>query len=189
MFGRIAKAAGAPAPIVWAPGSEGQQMLISTSQTVFGRAAMPAYEISGSDVVFSFSTDILGTEQSPTRYGLEYGNFRTQPKGLRGQMVQFETRQSTTGSKADNWYPIRPGTDGLVALAIARLMADQPGVLPIAPGTPGRWPATSTSTTQLTLPRCPGRPWITWRRFSAPLNTRRQFPAPPWPRLLTAQMQ
>ena len=89
---------------------------------------MPAYEISGSDVVFSFSTDILGTEQSPTRYGLEYGNFRTQPKGLRGQMVQFETRQSTTGSKADNWYPIRPGTDGLVALAIARLMADQPGV-------------------------------------------------------------
>src|SRR5450759_494774 len=34
LFGRIAKAAGAPAPVVYAPGSEGQQMLISTSQRV-----------------------------------------------------------------------------------------------------------------------------------------------------------
>ncbi len=128
LFGRIAKAAGAPAPVVYAPGSEGQQMLISTSQRVFGRSAMPAYEISRADVVLSFSADILGTEQSPTRYGIEYGNFRTQAKGLRGHLIQFETRQSITGSKADNWYPIRPGTDGLVALAIARLMVDQPGV-------------------------------------------------------------
>ncbi len=130
LFGRIAKAAGAPAPVIYAPGSEAQPMLISASQRVFGQSAMPGYAFGAADVVLSFSSDIFGTEQSPTRYGIEYGAFRTQPKGLRGRLIQFETRQTITGSKADDWYPILPGADGLVALAIARLMADQPGVPP-----------------------------------------------------------
>ena len=32
---------------------------------------------------------------------------------------------SITGAKADQWLPIRPGTEALVAQAIARLIADQ----------------------------------------------------------------
>jgi anaerobic selenocysteine-containing dehydrogenase len=51
----------------------------------------------------------------------------------RGYLVQFEPRMSQTAAKADEWIPIKPGTEGLVALAIGRLAAEvRGGALPQA---------------------------------------------------------
>lgn len=93
--------------------------------TQANQGQLPAYDLGGADVVFSFGADFLDTWLSSTRYGIEFGKFRSQPLGKRGYLVQFEPRMSTTGAKADRWLPLRPGTEGLVAQAIAWLIADQ----------------------------------------------------------------
>ncbi|MBA4399305.1 MAG: hypothetical protein C0396_05495 [Anaerolinea sp.] len=45
----------------------------------------------------------------------------------RGYLVAFEARQSLTAGNADEWIPIKPGSEGLVALALARLVAEARG--------------------------------------------------------------
>ena len=126
LFARFAKAIGAPAPLVFDlhTGLSGAQALLDTSNRLFGRPAMPVYDLAQADVVFSFGADFLGTWLSPVRFGVDYGRFRSQSLGKRGRLVQFEARQSITGAKADDWFFIRPGTEGLVAQAIARIIAD-----------------------------------------------------------------
>lgn len=38
------------------------------------------------------------------------------------KLFTFDVRMSETAAKSDAWYPIKPGTDGIVALAIARII-------------------------------------------------------------------
>jgi anaerobic selenocysteine-containing dehydrogenase len=53
--------------------------------------------------------------------------------GKRGYMVQFEPRLSQTAGSADEWVPVVPGTEGIVALAIGRLIAEfRGGAIPNA---------------------------------------------------------
>lgn len=42
----------------------------------------------------------------------------------RAKLVTFDTRLSKTAGRSDEWYPIRPGTDAVVALAIAHVLID-----------------------------------------------------------------
>jgi len=42
--------------------------------------------------------------------------------GQRGKLVQIEPRLSVTAIKADEWIPIQPGTEGILALSIAHMM-------------------------------------------------------------------
>lgn len=127
LFRRFAAAIGAPAPLVFDlyTSFHGYQLLQTASQDLLNQAALPAYDLGRADVIFSFGANFLGTWLSSTRYGLEYGRFRSQPLGKRGYLVQFEPRMSMTGAKADRWLPLRPGSEGLVAQALARLIADQ----------------------------------------------------------------
>ena len=127
LFQRLAKALGAPAPLVFDARSSwsGTAALSAANQALWGQGALSAYDLGGSDVIYSFGADFLGAGLSPTRYGIEYGRFRSQPKGARGYLVQFEPHMSITAAKADQWVPIAPGTEGLVAQAIARIIADE----------------------------------------------------------------
>jgi anaerobic selenocysteine-containing dehydrogenase len=126
LLSRLATALGAPAPLVFdAQGAlAGGAALTAGAKRVFGQAGAPSYHIAEADVVLSFGADFLGVGPSSVRYGIEYGRFRTQPLGLRGYLAQFESRMSITGAKADDWFGIRPGTEGMVAQALARLIAD-----------------------------------------------------------------
>jgi anaerobic selenocysteine-containing dehydrogenase len=127
LFGRFAQALGAPAPIVFDLYSTlcGHCTLASSGRKLYGREGLPAYDLSHSDVVLSFGADFLGTWLSAVRYAAEFGNFRGQSLGKRGYLAQLEPRMSTTGAVADHWLPIRPGTEGLVAQAIASIIAEQ----------------------------------------------------------------
>lgn len=40
----------------------------------------------------------------------------------RAKIVTFDPRMSQTAGRSDEWFPIRPGTDGLVALAMANVI-------------------------------------------------------------------
>ncbi len=41
------------------------------------------------------------------------------------KLVTFDPRNSQTAGKSDEWFPIRPGTDGVVALAIAHVIMEE----------------------------------------------------------------
>jgi anaerobic selenocysteine-containing dehydrogenase len=51
-----------------------------------------------------------------------YGHFRRGRPGIRGRFVQIESRLSFTGIKADEWIPVQPGTEGILALGIAHMI-------------------------------------------------------------------
>lgn len=127
VFTRFTTAVGAPAPVLFDlyTGLNGYRTLSDTNLQLFGIDALSAYDLSRADMVFSFGADLLGTWLSATRYGMEYGRLRSQLLGKRGYLIQFEPRMSITAAKADEWFSLRPGSEALVAQALARIIADQ----------------------------------------------------------------
>ena len=127
LFQRFNAAVGAPAPLVYDLYSSvgGYCMLADVNQQLFGRAALPTYNLSQADVIYSFGADFLGTWLSSVRYGVEFGGFRGQALGKRGYLVQLEPRMSINAAMTDRWLPIRAGSEGLVAAALLRIIADE----------------------------------------------------------------
>ncbi len=127
LFARFTQALGAPSPVVFDlyTAYHGYALLHATSRELFGVDELPTYDVSHAEVVFSFGADFAATGLSAARYGVEFGAFRSQALGKRGYFVQFEPKMTITGAKADQWLPITPGAEGLVAQAIARLIADR----------------------------------------------------------------
>ena len=72
--------------------------------------------------VLSFGAGLLEASRPSLRNLWGYGYLRRGRAGLRGKIVQVEPRFSVTASKADQWIPIQPGTDGALALGIAHWM-------------------------------------------------------------------
>ncbi len=122
-------AIGAAAPIRFSASSmfDGNATLSKAAADLFGQAAMPFFDIGNSDLVLSFGANFLETWLSPVAYNREYARMRRGNPSRRGHFIQFEARMSQTAAKADEWIPIQPGTEGLVALAIGRLVAEARG--------------------------------------------------------------
>jgi anaerobic selenocysteine-containing dehydrogenase len=106
---------------------ESRATLVQAAQNLFGQAALPLFDIGGADLVFSFGANFLETWLSPVAQTRAYVGLRKGTPGRRGQLVQFEARMSQTASKADQWVPLKPGTEGILALAIGRLVAEARG--------------------------------------------------------------
>ncbi len=131
----LTKALGAPDPMRFGALSmfEARATLAQATQTLFGQAALPFFDIGNSDLVFSFGANFLETWLSPVAQARQYFQLRQGNPAQRGEFVQFEPRMSQTASKADVWVPLKPGTDALVALAIGRLIAEARGLPLSAP--------------------------------------------------------
>jgi len=72
--------------------------------------------------VLSFGASLLEASRPSLRNLWGYGYLRRGRPGIRGKLLQIEPRFSVTASKADQWVPIRTGTDGALALGIAHWM-------------------------------------------------------------------
>ena len=122
------QALGAQAPVFYDTiGAYGGRGTLSrvVAQILGTEPAQPFFDLANSDVVFSFGADLTGTWLSPVAYGRAYGQMRGRALGKRGYVVQLEPRMSATGAIADEWIPIRPGTEGQVALALGKIMVEQ----------------------------------------------------------------
>lgn len=113
----------------WAPFED--TVLRRAVRDHFGLLRLPAYRLEDADLVVSFGADFLGTELSPVHLANQYGRFRQgDPRAngrrrRRGRWVHFEPRLSLTASNADRWIPIEPGTEGIIALALVRLLVER----------------------------------------------------------------
>jgi anaerobic selenocysteine-containing dehydrogenase len=131
----LTKAINAPAPIRFgALGMfEARTTLMQAANDLLGQSGLPFFDIGNADLVFSFGANFLETWLSPVAQTRGYSSLRRRNPNQRGYFVQFEARMSQTGAKADEWIPITPGTEGLVALALGSLMVTASGAsLPAA---------------------------------------------------------
>ncbi len=127
LVSRFLETIGAPPPIMFDLLSAfgGRSTTIQGSETLFGIPQHPVYDIRNADVIFSFGANFLETWESPVAYNHAFGEFRQGQTGGRGFFVHFEPRLSATAASADEWVPLRPGTDGLVALALGRIIVER----------------------------------------------------------------
>jgi anaerobic selenocysteine-containing dehydrogenase len=123
---------GAPEPIIVEP--FGDEVLRRANLVSFGREQLPTFDLANARFVLSFGADFLGTWNSPVSHGMAYGEMRQGRPGVRGAFVQVESRMTQTGANADQWVPVKPGTEGVLALGIAHLLLEQK----LAPGEGGR---------------------------------------------------
>ena len=88
----------------------------------FGHAQLPTFDLPNARFVLGFGADFLGTWNSPVSQGHGYGLMRQGRSGIRGAFVQVESRMTQTGANADEWVPVRPGTEGVLALGLAHVI-------------------------------------------------------------------
>ncbi len=94
------------------------------NKTALGIDAIPHYDIANASYILSFGADFAGTWLSPVNFGRAYGHMRQGRPGARGRLIQIEPRISLTGANADEWVPVRPGTEGTLALSLAYAIVD-----------------------------------------------------------------
>ena len=123
----LLEALGTDPPVIYDLQSalEGRSAASQLSQAFFGTPDLPVYDLSQSDVVFSFGANLLETWMSPVAQNAAYGTMRQGLMGSRGLFVQFEPRLSATAASADEWIPVQPGAEGFAALAIGRIIVEE----------------------------------------------------------------
>ena len=125
----LAKSTGINAPVRFGALSmfESRATLSKAAENLFGEVGLPFFDVGGAQVVFSFGANFLETWLSPVSYTRGFAGLREGKTKQRGTFVQFESRMSSTAGKADEWMPLRPGTEAMVALAIGRLASELRG--------------------------------------------------------------
>ncbi len=104
----------------------------AASHAVFGRDAIPYYALEDANVVLSFGADFLETWLSPVGYAGAFARMHALKHRKAGTFIHVEPRLSLTAANADEWVQNAPGTEGLLALAILKVILDEglqaPGV-------------------------------------------------------------
>lgn len=113
---------GAPPALTSSPASFAIER--KASESVFGWKGIPVYDLGQARYALSIDVDFLGGWASPVYYGRQFGRFRQGQPGLRGKLVHAESRMSLTAGSADEWLPLRPGSESHFTVAVMRLLLD-----------------------------------------------------------------
>lgn len=120
---RFLQAIGAPAPISFELADFPLER--KAAHEVYGWADAPVYDLRNAVSAVGIGADFLGGWVSPVFYARQFGHFRQGRPNLRGRLVQAESRFSITAQSADQWLPLRPGTELLFALALGHLLLSE----------------------------------------------------------------
>lgn len=129
----LTQALGAPPPVRYGAYAtfDARATLIEAARQLFSAPSLPFFDLANADVTFSFGANFLETYLSPMAYSRGFAHMRRGSRpGRRGYLVHFEPRLSQTAATADEWIPTRPGSEGLIALALGRLAAEGRGAIP-----------------------------------------------------------
>ena len=122
----LTSAMGAPMPVRYSAYGmfEGRATLLDAAKNVFGKPLFPYFDLGNADVVYSFGANFLETYLSPLAFSRGFSQMRRGALGKRGHVVVFEPRMSMTAGAADEWVPIRPGSEGVIAAALGKRIAE-----------------------------------------------------------------
>ena len=97
-------------------------VLRRANQASFGSHQLPTYDLENTRYVISFGADFLGTWNSAVAHSAAYVRMRQARLGAGAKFVHVDARLSQTAANADEFVACKPGTEGLLALAIAALV-------------------------------------------------------------------
>jgi anaerobic selenocysteine-containing dehydrogenase len=83
-----------------------------------------AYDLERTNYLLAFGAGILESHKPLARNLRLWGKMRRE-RAIRARVVVIDPRYSVTASKADEWIPIHPGTDGALAMAIAHVILSE----------------------------------------------------------------
>jgi anaerobic selenocysteine-containing dehydrogenase len=114
---------GAPAPVTFEVFSD--EVLRRANAISFGQHQLPTFDLENTRYLLAFGADFLGTWNSAVAHSAAYGRMKQARPGSRAKFVHVDARMSQTAANADEFVAIRPGTEGVLALGIARLVSAQ----------------------------------------------------------------
>lgn len=100
--------------------------LEEAARIAFGSDSNVRFDFDQAQLVFAFGADFLGGWTNQVEYTRKFAAMsHTNEELAKGKMVFFGPRLSLTGQNADEWIPIRPGSEAGVALAMASRIASR----------------------------------------------------------------
>lgn len=97
----------------------------AASLLTFGVAEVPAYDFASARYIVSFGADFLESWVSPVEHQRGFAESHGFNNGDMAKHVMFAPRMSLTGLNADEWHAPRPGSEAVVALAIANVLLNE----------------------------------------------------------------
>ena len=88
------------------------------NQIAFGRDDLPVYAFEKAKYLLNFSTDFMETWGSVIENTRRFTEMHAYADNHKNKFVHVGPHVSLTGAKADEWVMIKPGTEGIMALAI-----------------------------------------------------------------------
>lgn len=104
-----------------------QAALRAANRAVFGRDEIPAYAFGKARYILSFGADFLDTWLAPVENQRGYAESHGFRDGRMSKHVYFGPRMPLTGLNADEWYTVTPGSEAVLALAMAGVLAARDG--------------------------------------------------------------
>jgi len=112
--------------VVYAP--LGYESLRKASEVVFGTPSYPIFDVSKADLVVDLGSDFIDTGLSPTEGARQLAEARDLHGDHGGaRMISIGPRMNLTVQAADHWIPAKAGSEGLIALALAKAVLDKKG--------------------------------------------------------------
>ncbi|MDE2691500.1 MAG: molybdopterin-dependent oxidoreductase [Acidobacteriota bacterium] len=117
LWRRFAATIGAPPPVHWQPADTVVER--EATRLAFGESIRPAYDLARADYVLSIGAPFLDGWRSAAHFA---GSWAELTADRRGKLVQVEARHSLTAANADDWLPVRPGSEGFFARGLAGIL-------------------------------------------------------------------
>jgi molybdopterin-containing oxidoreductase family iron-sulfur binding subunit len=98
----------------------------AANQQVFGTSELADYDFARAKYILSFGADFLdGGWLSPVEHQRGFAVAHGFADGEMAKHVMFAPRLSLTGMNADEWHTVRPGTEAIIALAMANVILNE----------------------------------------------------------------
>ncbi|HEY4481467.1 MAG TPA: molybdopterin-dependent oxidoreductase [Candidatus Brocadiaceae bacterium] len=101
-------------------GLDGNEGVNLANAYTFGSYQGYAYDLENTNFILSFGARLLDAWPSPIYAQSAISKMRAVKRDA--VLIQIEPRCSTTAARANKWIPIRPGTEGALALGIAYIL-------------------------------------------------------------------
>ena len=98
------------------------------NRLAFGTSEIPAYDFAAARYIISFGADFLESWGSSVQYQNDFARAHGFTGGRETPMARFVfvgPRMNLTGMNADEWIAAAPGSEGLLALALAHVIVSE----------------------------------------------------------------
>ena len=98
------------------------------NRMAFGDASLPTYDFAAASYILSFGADFMETWLSPVGYQHAFTRAHSFESGKNSGMATYTyvgPRMTQTALVADEWVNVVPGTEGLLALAMAQVIVSR----------------------------------------------------------------